>query len=495
MMESIKARVDRLARRVWPIITGDNGTITPSRVVFFTLEFGGTAAVCEDGSRLPVTVGLAELEKLLKGLFIRTHRNFLINLERIKGISRRYPAGPAAGKQKSEAGSLLLAASPFTRATLRETEARARDECELHLDGFGETVPVTATYARKVKKALGIRNFLRLTPENPEDKALTQYGIMDFGWRERGRLDTGDAEAVKVHKKKWDIKTFDRIRMLKHFRMVVVPEIDKRKLIKNIIFQLHRWIKAGMEPKTEGNIRSLWYQIKAVLAYHSNVLEPGDVDIFYDVLTEMIEGRGMFKYRDFGFMDVNEPYRGIGGTRPEAILASEKVGHYYYIKRLAAEVGTSFICLKGEPALISLEYFSEELSAVSQKPKTVFVISDLDPAGYSIMKNLVAGLENNGHEVTRAVPLVDLSIFTDEEISFIRYQVASMEKQGKIWVPVPPTSQSQMTKAVDWFEKIIQDDRLMDFKVVAGRKIWTIWGIESDAADQMAIRQRFLEGN
>ncbi|HAE39199.1 MAG TPA: hypothetical protein DCG57_11255 [Candidatus Riflebacteria bacterium] len=47
----------------------------------------------------------------------------------------------------------------------------------------------------------------------------------------------------------------------------------------------------------------MWYRIKSVLAHHANILGPGDVNTFYSTLLEMIEAQGLFRYRDFGFMD------------------------------------------------------------------------------------------------------------------------------------------------------------------------------------------------
>jgi hypothetical protein len=283
--------------------------------------------------------------------------------------------------------------------------------------------------------------------------------------------------------------------MLSYFRQFGVNEINKKRVIKNIIYQMFRWIKKGIEPLSDGNIRSLWYRVKAVLAYHSDILEPGDVDIFYNTLQEMVEDDGLFRYKDFGFMDMNEPYRGIGAKSPEIILASEKLGHYLFIKKMATEAGVSFICMKGEPAVISLEYFSDDLMKVcGNKPKTVFCISDIDPAGYSIEGNLVSGLQRNGHQVDRVVKLVDASIFTSEEIAIVRYPVVSYETNGDQVKPVEPATMGQVTKGRAWFN-LIKDDRLFSEKDKGdGWKVSTIWGIESDAADREIIQKRFSDG-
>jgi len=283
--------------------------------------------------------------------------------------------------------------------------------------------------------------------------------------------------------------------MLSLFRQVGTNEIDKKRVIKNIIYQMFRWIKKGIEPPSDGNIRSLWYRIKSVLSQNSDVLSPGDVDTFYNTLQEMIEDMSLFRYKDFGFMDMNEPYRGIGATRPEIVLASEKLGHFFFIKKLALDAGVSFICMKGEPAAISLEYFADDLTRVcGDKEKTVFCISDLNPAGYSIERNLVGGLQKNGHQVGRVVKLVDPTIFSDEEVTLIRTPVVTWEEKGANIKPVKPARMSQVTKGRDWI-KGLNDNRFITEKDKGGGwKVVTVWGIESDAADRAIITKRFLDG-
>jgi hypothetical protein len=476
MKPGLLDQIEKLDAAQGRLVTPGNEIINIIDIIYFYIDAGTVHAYTENQAVYLLEEGLAELQNQLKGTFIRTHRSFLVKISKIKGLSRRYPAETLKGP------------------ALDLLDYKARDECMLHLVGVDRQIPVTGTFARGVKKALGIRTFRHLVPDHPWDKRLRNFGIKDFGWRDLEELATADTQAVETFKAKWDIKLFDRPTMLKYFRQVGIKEIDKRKVIKNIIWQLYRWIDKGIEEPEHGNIRSLWYRIKAVLSYHSDVLDPGDVDIFYDVLTQLVEDERLFKYRDFGFMDVNEPYRGIGKTNPEIILASEKVGHYYFIKTLAEEVGASFICLKGEPAHISIEYFSEELREVTgTKPKSVFVSSDIDPAGFSIQANLVKGLERQGHEIKSVVPLVTLSIFEDEEIALIRYPVVNYEKQGGDLVPIPPANQGQLTKGLDWYKNDIDDDRLFSIRTIGDKKVYTIWGIESDAASRTKIRKRFLE--
>ncbi len=443
-------------------------------IIYFYVESTVVFAYLENGSIYEINEKINGLNKLLKGIFIRTHREFLVSVDRIQGISRRYPADSKEVLEESKEPDKVF------------------DECELHIDGINRTIPVTRTYSARIKRLLNIKEFAHLIPDNGEDKKFRELEIINFGWRELKVLDINDLESVKNFIEKYDIKKFDRKTMIKYFRQVGIKEIDKRKVIKNIIFQLYTWIKKGIEPISDGNIRSLWYRIKAVLAYHSDVLAPGDVDIFYDVLTEMIEEHNLFKYKDFGFMDMNEAYRGIGSRRPQIILASEKIGHYAFIRRMADKTGCSFICLKGEPAHISLEYFSDDLMEVTGNvKKSVFVISDIDPAGFSIENNLIKGLKRHNHRIEKVISLVTLETFEDDEVGYIRYPVVRYEKKDNEIIPIPPASSGRITKAREWYYEFINDDRLFSKKIIDNRIIITIWGIESDAADRRKIEDKF----
>jgi len=473
MSKELQKRVERLFLPLQPIISRKNELIRAGDIVFMQYQRGRVEAVTADGRRYELPDNINYYETLFKGYFLRTHRSYLVAVERIEGTFERFPA------------------EAEERADLRGKE----DECELALRGSDVRVPVTSTYGKAVKKALGVSSFQNLVPEHPADKKLRQYGLIDFGWRELYNLDAGDKAAVAAFKERWDIKKFSRERMLSYFRQYGVNEINKKRVVKNIIYQMWRWIRARIEEPSDGNIRSMWYRIKSVLAHHADILGPGDVNTFYSTLLEMIETAGLFRYRDFGFMDMNAPYCEVNAQHPEIVLASEKIGHFLFIRNLAREAGASFICTKGEPAVISLEYFSDDLHEKCKgRPLTVFCISDIDPAGYSIERNLVKRLEMNGHKIARLIKLVDTGIFESDDIAVLRFPVVGFEKKGDTVKPVAPATMSQVTKALDWFNEL-QDPRLITEKDKGGGwKVVTIWGIESDAADRQLIEKRFKDG-
>ena len=82
----------------------------------------------------------------------------------------------------------------------------------------------------------------------------------------------------------------------------------------------------------------------------------------------------------------------------------------------------------------------------------------------------------------------------DEEIEIVRYPVVSYELKDKVIVPIAPATMSQVTKSRQWWETLGCDERLISEKTMAdGRKVVTIYGIESDAADREEIKNKFLK--
>jgi hypothetical protein len=476
MIKEVSERIERLHRIEKELISLEGEVFRTRDIIFMQADGGQTFALVAGGKKIELPENLNFYEEFYRGYFVRTHRFYLVAFERIEGVFERFP-------------------EPEVEFVERRPLRSKDDECDLSLQGTDIRVPVTETYDNALKARLGIEHFTHYSPENEHDRSLRLYGLIDFGWRELAFLDVENKTAVEKFKNKWDIKQFSRDRMLHYFRYFSFNEIDKKRVIKNVLYQTWRWIKKGIEKPIDGNIRSLWYKIKSVLAYHSDVLESGDVYTFYGALLEMVEDEGLFRYKDFGFMDVNEPYRGLGSERPEVILASEKVGHFLFIRDLARKAGVSFLCMKGEPSVLSLEYFSDELAEVVKgKDVSVFCITDVDPAGYSIEGNLVKRLEQNGHKVERLVKLVDIDIFSSDEIKILRYPVVSYREKGGQIKPVKPSSNSQVTKARDWFCEI--DDRrlLSEREGENGWKSVTVWGLESDAADRRKIEERFFGG-
>lgn len=473
MTKEIDAWVKRIGLWDRHFVTKDNRLFPLRQVIRFEGGTGSTKAWLEGEDR-PVEIDetMNALTRDLKGLFILTHRYHLVATHRVAAVFERYPD----------------AAAPMIRVA-----RGAADECELEIEGSGQRVPVTSKYAKGVKKALGLRSLHHILPEHPDDKRLRKLGITDFGWRELHRLKPKNKAAVDAFKNKWEIVRFSMDKMLTYFRQFTAPVVDKRRLVKCIVWQTWRWIKKGIRPPFKGNIRSFWYEVKNAVGA-DEILDPDDVDLFYDVVRELIEDRRLFRYKDFGFMDMKQFIRAVGDTRPEVVLVFEKAGQLVYAQELSADVGSSYICLGGEPSVLTMEYFADDLRArIGDKPLSVYIMTDINPAGVSIRNSFLAGMERQGMKVERTVVLweskdVPDAVLPGGKAKVVRYEI----KGGKI-IPVKPARMSQVTKALRWFKELGDPRLKTEQEYPGGKRVVTIWGIDSDTANMFKIRRRFIQ--
>ncbi|NCB44790.1 MAG: LytTR family transcriptional regulator, partial [Clostridia bacterium] len=212
-MNNMVGLVERFYLPNKAILTKDSEFICIKDVVYLTSKKNSVFAVLAGKKPIELPGNLNAWEKLLRGLFVQTHRQYLVALDRIEGTFERFPEEPEEEKR-------------LTRAELRAKD----DECEISLRGTAKRIPVTAFYGQKLKKTLGITRFHYLAPENPSDRALRLYGLIDFGWRELYTLDQKDKAAVAAFKVKWDIKQFDKRRMLSYFRLYGANEINTKRV-------------------------------------------------------------------------------------------------------------------------------------------------------------------------------------------------------------------------------------------------------------------------
>ena len=467
------------------VLTEKNKVLRLCDVAYFQAKDAGVVAYSLDGRKHLIREKIDDLASTWAGLFVRTHQDYAVAFPLIVGVSPRYP-------RRLEERVPEIDGVPLRVLQTRD-EIGEKEECVLHLRGFSRRIPVTETYSLDVKERLGVGSFRHLDHEVKEQKFLRDIGIIDFGWRELFRLDAGDAKAVKAFREKWDIRQFDRERMLACFRLFGQKRVDKRRMLLNVVFQIHRWIKKGIEKLTTGNIRTLWYEIKGLLTYHSLELKPGDVDIYYSVMQELVEEHRLVRYQDFGFNDVNAMFRQVGTTRPHIIAATEKAGQFALVEQMAKEVGGSFICTRGEPGSIMLEYFADSLkNVVKGRPLEIFCVTDMNPAGFSIPKTLSHGLEWRGLKIKRVVRLVDMAAYTERQIMLHRSAMIRYRKyKGKI-IPVKPRNMSRITKVRRWWEEELQDPRMREEKpAYEGGKLVVIYGIDSDVAIEGIFLERF----
>jgi len=473
--EDLLKRVEKYSLPERTFVSQDGEVVRVKDIVYLTIEGKTPVAVAEGDRKYNLVQNLAFIEKEFAGYFLRVHRSFLVAFDRIKVVYERYPEETEPeGLSKDRGG--------------------AADDCELALRGTTARIPVTNTYSGALKKALGVSSLHHLVPEHPDDKKLRRLGIIDFAWRELYALDPKDAATVKAYTDAWRVLGFGKERTLLYFRRFGENQVDKRRLAKNIIWQTWRWIKKGLRGPFDGNIRSFWYEVKNALG-GDDLLNSDDVDMFYDTLREMIEDQRLFRYKDFGFMDMNDPFHGVGKQRPEIILCVEKAGLANMARSLASEVGASHICTRGEPAVLTIEYFTDNLkAAIGGKEVTVLVMVDLNPSGVSIQNSFVSGLETQGVKVARVVVLLETKDFPDDVLPGSKAKVVRYEQKGSVITPVPPSKMGQVTKALKWFESVGDPRLKTEAEYPGGKRIVTIWGIDSDTIDREFVRKRFLDG-
>jgi hypothetical protein len=383
------------------------------------------------------------------------------------------------------------------------------------------------------------RKLAYLTPSPTLLKDLQELGINDLGAEELEALDVNDATAVAQFKEEWDITRWPYDKLQHHFGHETASGLNIPKLITNIIWQKYKWIRSGIEEKHTGSVKTLWYSIEAAIDHHNVVTDDISANIYGDALGALI-ARGLFTYRDIGFVDVTQQYRQIGEIRPGIILISEKVGHYFRLKEMAKPYGITFACTKGQPSHLMMEYFAEELKEAGidfQSDKIfVFTIADWDAAGESIKNNIIQFLKKEtGAQHLTTHNLIDLSRFNDEVISFARtkairfYKDANgdihpigynkaddTKKTGKsktreeptikldpetleLLIPeyndakdIEETADSKLTRIYNWWNNLgDQKERLITKDYIGGRWEYTIWKVSADALPWYEVEEHF----
>jgi len=183
--ERVSELVERLTHRNQWLWSNDGQAFRVRDVAYFQAGAAATLAYVA-GRKEPykITDNLQVLNRALKGLFVQCHRSYLVAAERVTTVFERYPEDPA---------------EPDETPRKRSGPSRsAADECELQIAGAAARVPVTSTFAKGLKKALGQGSLHHVVPEHPDDKKLRMLGIINFGWWELYKPYLNDTAAVQA---------------------------------------------------------------------------------------------------------------------------------------------------------------------------------------------------------------------------------------------------------------------------------------------------------
>lgn len=233
--------------------------------------------------------------------------------------------------------------------------------------------------------------------------------------------------------KKWLIKNFSK-------RADEYP-VNVSMLMRNIIWQLRERVLKGNKPVYRELIRTFWYSyIKSTLARAGALSQKRDqYKELVDELKNMVIKYRLMKYKDIGFRDNKKGQRMVGGSA-NIILFSEKAGHQEFLLEMAEKYSISALALGGQPSVLNIEYFVDDLKKHKVNLKRsfyLFSMVDYDPSGWIIRDAFVNDLKFYGVSNVRIIDLVHPDMLKPKEVKISRYPVRAgkdMEAKNKKWL-------------------------------------------------------------
>ena len=283
-------------------------------------------------------------------------------------------------------------------------------------------------------------------PPRPLPEALS---ILTQGWRPTPEaVERLRAIPLDVRLRREGIRRFrDTIHLqpgewlIKQFGPGRAYPVNVNKLMKNIIWQIRERIVNGEQPPINGLLRSFWYTyIKSALFRAKSLSKDVDqYDQMIKVFVRLIQYADLMRYRDMGFVDDNRNDRQIG-INSHVILFAEKSGHYPLLETIARELDVTILSLGGQPSLLSVEYFMDEMKEQGiniQKSFYTFSLVDYDPSGWIIRDAFLHDLRFFRVKHIKHRDLILPGIFSPEEIELNKYLPSTspqMEAKNKKWL-------------------------------------------------------------
>ena len=255
----------------------------------------------------------------------------------------------------------------------------------------------------------------------------------------------------------------DKDWLIKNFKAEGVDPkypVNVARLMRNLVWQMKERIAAG-EKEFHELIRTYWYMyIKSTLARADSLSKDTDQ---YKKLTEnladMVRVFQLMTYKDIGFRDENEANMKVG-VNANFIPFSEKLGHFGYLTELQQQHNVSVIALGGQPSVMNVEYFVDDLKKVksgqvlADRPMMLrlpapaakinlrrsfylYSIVDYDPSGWIIRDAFIRNLNHYKIKNTKVYDLINPDMLTVEQIMLARYPIragADMEAKNKKWL-------------------------------------------------------------
>jgi DNA topoisomerase VI subunit A len=235
----------------------------------------------------------------------------------------------------------------------------------------------------------------------------------------------------------------------------LLSTINDSRLIYTFIWQCFLKIKACELKPVKGNLRSFWYKELGPLMKLHNLVQTdegpllrvrgaGREKYLLDKMSKAFDQyvlRAFFRFKgEFQFQDPREAFRIIGRNKPSCVFYTEKEGLFWLCEQYAKKYGITVIASHGEPGLLTMEYFADELKARKVKNVKVAALTDYDPWGYNIAESFAEKLREPvfGFDKVITTHLTSLDLFDKDVIDYAKRDLTkvspSKKKQVDKWV-------------------------------------------------------------
>lgn len=254
---------------------------------------------------------------------------------------------------------------------------------------------------RAVARRFGLAHFFYL---EPRDEALARWRLRDWP------LVLSNAKAAYLRA---------------HFRCSEV-------LIMNVVWQIVRQRKQGLEVDFPGDYRGLFYdalyatlfragfmtRAKTLRAIRRSGLATEDelYSLYLRLVAQAVGEDRLFTFRELGLDDPGEHLVHFGDRHPDVVVVAEKSSLEENLVALRQKYGVTTLVTSGQAKLLPTEYFAASLKERGLHTVRLIAYVDFDPAGWTIPRVLTRMLERYGIKVLSLRYLVRAKHFTAEEV-------------------------------------------------------------------------------
>ncbi len=240
---------------------------------------------------------------------------------------------------------------------------------------------------------------------------------------------------------------------------VKVSTLNDSRFIYTFIWQCWLMTKVHELPPMMGNLRTFWYKELRILFIKHNLLDKDEgppvraryrsgnarEDYILDRMSKIFDQfvlRAFFRFQgEFKFQDPRESFRIIGRKNPRFIFFTEKEGLFWFCENVAKKLGITAIASHGEPGLLTMEYFADELKKRKVKNILLACLTDHDPWGYNIAEGFKEKLEETVFGFSVKFTNLSKNIYDIYEPAVVEEKKrdlskvsAKKQKQVKAWV-------------------------------------------------------------